>query len=294
MDWYYACAHLIGSSAGWYNLPLPPGFYCCITKTGRNRWRQRQLKASLYSQVTFVGRRQWHPTPVLLPGKSHEGRSLVGCSPWGREESDVTQQLLFHFSLSCFGEGNGNLLQCSCLENPRDGGACWAAVYGVTQSRAWLKWRSSNIHWSWRKQRNSRKTFTAVSSTMLKPLTVWNTTNWKILSEMEVLENLTYLLRNLCAGQEATVRTEHGTMTGSKLGKEYDKAVYCHPVYLTYVQSTSWKMLGWRNHKLESRSKPQICRWYHSNGRHWRGTKELLDDGVREWKSCLKMQHSKY
>ena len=68
-------------------------------------------------------RRQWHPTPVLLPGKSHGRRSLVDCSPWGREESDMTERLHFHFSLSCIGEGNGNPLQCSCLENPRDGGA---------------------------------------------------------------------------------------------------------------------------------------------------------------------------
>ena len=66
-------------------------------------------------------RRQWHPTPVLLPGKSHGWRSLVGCSPWGHSESDMTEQLHFHFSLSCTGEGNGNPLQCSCLENPRDG-----------------------------------------------------------------------------------------------------------------------------------------------------------------------------
>ena len=80
-------------------------------------------------------RRQWHPTPVPLPGKSHGRRSLVGCSPWGRWESDTTERLHFHFSLSCIGEGNGNPLQCYRLENPRDGGAWWAAVYGVTQSR---------------------------------------------------------------------------------------------------------------------------------------------------------------
>ena len=66
-------------------------------------------------------RRQWHPTPVLLPGKSHGQRSLEGCSPWGREESDTTERLHFPFSLSCIREGNGNPLQCSCLENPRDG-----------------------------------------------------------------------------------------------------------------------------------------------------------------------------
>ena len=74
-------------------------------------------------------RRQWHPTPILLPGKSNGRRSLVGCSPWGREESDMTERLHFHFSLSCIGEGNGNPLQCSWLENPRDGGA-----WGYTES----------------------------------------------------------------------------------------------------------------------------------------------------------------
>ena len=89
-------------------------------------------------------RRQWHPTPVLLPGKSHGRRSLVGCSPWGREESDTTERLHFHFSLSCVGEENGNPLQYSCLENPMDGGAWWAAVYGVTQSRTRLKRLSSS------------------------------------------------------------------------------------------------------------------------------------------------------
>ena len=73
------------------------------------------------------------PTPVLLPGKSHGRRSLMGCSPWGCKESDTTEQLHFHFSLSCIGERNGNPLQCSCLENPRDRGAWWAAVYGVTE-----------------------------------------------------------------------------------------------------------------------------------------------------------------
>ena len=81
---------------------------------------------------------------ILLPGKSHGWRSLVGCSPWGREESDTTEQLHFHFSLSCIGEENGTPLQCSCLENPRDGGAWWAAVYGVAQSQTRLKRLSSS------------------------------------------------------------------------------------------------------------------------------------------------------
>ena len=92
----------------------------------------------------YYQRRQWHPTPVLLPGKSHGWRRLAGCSPWGHEESDMTERLHFHFSLTCIGEGNGNPLQCSCLENPRDGGAWWAAVYGVAQSQTWLKRLSSS------------------------------------------------------------------------------------------------------------------------------------------------------
>ena len=82
--------------------------------------------------------RQWHPTPVLLPGKYHGQRSLVHCST-GSRRVDTTERLLFQFSLSCIGEGNGNPLQRSCLENPRDGGAWWAAICGVTQSRTQLK-----------------------------------------------------------------------------------------------------------------------------------------------------------
>ena len=92
----------------------------------------------------MIRRRQWHPTLVLLPGKPHGRRSLVGCSPWGRWRLGTTERLHFHFSLSCTGEGNGNPLQCSCLENPRDRGAWWAAVYEVAQSWTWLKWLSSS------------------------------------------------------------------------------------------------------------------------------------------------------
>ena len=107
--------------------------------------REREKSTKLFYLIYI-----WQPTTVLLPGKSHGRRSLVGCSPQGCQESDTTERLHFHFSLSCIGEGNGNLLQCSCLENPRDGGAWWAAVYGVTQNRTRLKQlsssSSSNIH----------------------------------------------------------------------------------------------------------------------------------------------------
>ena len=110
------------------------------TQTWLSNWTATTIKASSYR----ARKRQWHPTPVLLPGKSDGQRSPVGCSPWGRSESDRTKQLHFHFSPSGIGEGNGNPLQYSCLENPRDRGAWWAAVYGVAQSRTRLKRLSSS------------------------------------------------------------------------------------------------------------------------------------------------------
>ena len=83
-----------------------------------------------------LGRRQWHPTPILLPGKSHGWRSLVGCSPWGSKESGTTERLHFHFSLSCTGEGNGSPLQYSCLENTRDGSLVGCHLWGHTDLAA--------------------------------------------------------------------------------------------------------------------------------------------------------------
>ena len=92
---------------------------------------------------------------------------------------------------------------------------------------------------SQKKQESSRKTSTSALLTMTEPLTVWITTNWKILKEKGIPDHLTCLLRNLYAGQEATLRTGHEQQTGSKLGKQYIKAVYCYPVCLTSMQSTS-------------------------------------------------------
>ena len=117
-------------------------------------------------------RRQWQATPVLLPRKSHGQRSLVGCSPWGRYELDMTEWLHFHFSLSHIGERNGNPLQCSCLENPRDEGAWSAAVYGVAQSRTWLKQLSSSSREAWHAAIHG----VAKSQTWLSN---WTELNWK-------------------------------------------------------------------------------------------------------------------
>ena len=119
---------------------------------------------------------------------------------------------------------------------------------------------------SWRKQRSSRKTFTSDSLTTLKPLTVWITTV-ENLKQMGIPDHLTCLLRNLYADQKKKRKKERKQLepdleqlTGSKLGKEYDKAEYCHPAYLTCMQNISCKMLGWMNHKLESRLSGEISK----------------------------------
>ena len=119
------------------------GVHFCVRlpEGGPSPGRASSLKSQpLVLPAAFAHRRQWHTTPVLLPGKSHGRRSLVGCSPWGSQRvgHDWTELLHFHFSLSC------NPLQCSCLENPRDGGAWWAAVYGAAQSWTRLKRLSSS------------------------------------------------------------------------------------------------------------------------------------------------------
>ena len=114
-------------------------FQCPKTEICLWRW-----VSFLNRSIIDTWRRQWQPTPVLLPGKSHGQRSLVGCSPWGRGELDMIERLHFHFSLSHIGEGKGNPLQCSCLENPKDGGAWWGAVYGVAQHQTQLKRLSSS------------------------------------------------------------------------------------------------------------------------------------------------------
>ena len=103
------------------------------------------------------------------------------------------------------------------------------------------------------KQGNFRKTSTSASLTILKPLTMWITTNWKILKEMGISDHLTCLLRTCMWIKKQQLELDTEQLTGSKLGKEHVRAVYCHSAYLTYMQSTSCEMLGWMTHKLESR-----------------------------------------
>ena len=122
------------------NSQLEPALWTSFSKIllKLGKWLQIDLWISF---PFLVRRRQWHPTPVLLAWKIPWVEESGGLQSVGLH-TDTTEQL--HFSLSCIGEGNGNPLQCSCLENPRDGRAWWAAVYGVTQSRTRLKWLSSS------------------------------------------------------------------------------------------------------------------------------------------------------
>ena len=89
--------------------------------------------------------------------------------------------------------------------------------------------------------------------TMPKPLTVWITANWKIIKEMGIPDHMTCLLQICMQVKKQQLEPDMEQQTGSKLGKEYVKAVYCHPAYLTYIWSMSWEILDWMKHKLESR-----------------------------------------
>ena len=307
-----------------------------------------------------IWRRQWQPTPVLFPGKSHRWRNLVDRSPWGRKESDTTEWLPFPFSLSCIGEGNGNPRQYSCLSIPWTKEPCglqsmgsqivgqhWATKNstGKVSDRGWDGWVASPTHWcefektpresegqgslvccnawitkSWthisdwtttnaqttaqltlisqvskvmlkipqarlqqytncelpdvqagfRKGRGTRDPIANIHWITektrvpekhlfllhwlhtLKPLTVWITTNCgKFLKRWEY--QTTWLASwEICMQvKKQQLELDMEQQTGSKSGKEYVKAVFCHPSYLTYMQSISWEMLGWMMHKLE-------------------------------------------
>ena len=153
MQWYTAKGRG-GGSCRWSEVKVAQWCLSLCNPIDCSPWNSPGQNPGVGSLSLFQGifpthlnpgrRRQWHPTPVLLPGKSHGWRILEGCSPWGRWGLDTTAWLHFHFSLSCIEEGIGYPLQWSCLENPRDGRAWWAAVYGVAQSLTWLKWLSSS------------------------------------------------------------------------------------------------------------------------------------------------------
>ena len=138
-----------------------------------------------------------------------------------------------------------------------------------------------------KKQESSRRTSTSALLTMPKPLTVWITTNYgKFFKRWEYQTTWPASWEICMQVKKQQLEPDMEQQTGSKLGKEYIKAVYCHPAYLTYMESTSHKMLGWMKQRLESRLPgeiliAQICRWHHPYDRKRRRTKERLDEGER-------------
>ena len=140
---------------------------------------------------------------------------------------------------------------------------------------------------SLKKQENSRKNIYFCFINYAKAFDcVGHNKLWKILQEMGITHHLICLLR-------IKLELDMEQWTGSNLGKEYVKAVYCHPVYLTYMHRTIWEMLArwsisWNQDCWEKYQQPHICRWHDSNGRKWRGTKEPLDEGEKGWKIWLK------
>ena len=152
----------------------------------------------------------------------------------------------------------------------------------------------------WKKQENSRRTSTSASLTMLNALTVWITTDCgKFLKRWEYQTTWPASWEICMQVRKQQLEPDMEQWTGLKLTKEYDKAVYCHPAYLTYIQSTSCEMPGWMKHKLESRLQGERSRTSDMQmtppfGKKQRGTKEPLDEGERgEWKSWFITQHSK-
>ena len=157
----------------------------------------------------------------------------------------------------------------------------------------------ASICWIIEKARKFQKTSISALLTMPKPLTVWITINCgKFFKRWQYQSTWPVSWETCMQVKKQQLELDMEQQTGSKEEKEYFKAVYCHPAYLTYMQSTSWEMLGWKKHKLESRlpgeisvtSDMQITPPY---GRKWRRTKEPVDERERgEWKSWLKAQHS--
>ena len=156
----------------------------------------------------------------------------------------------------------------------------------------------ANIHWIIEKAREFQKNIYFCFIGYAKAFDCVDHTNWKFWKRWEYHTTLPVCWEICMQIRKQRLEPDMKQWTGSTLGKEYVKAVYCQPAYLIYMQSTTCKMLGWIKHKLESRlpgkiSKPQICRWYHPYGRKWRRTKEPLDESERgQWKSGLKTQHS--
>ena len=138
----------------------------------------------------------------------------------------------------------------------------------------------------WKKQESSRKASISALLTMPKPLTVWITINWKILQDVGIPDHLTCLLRNLYAGQEATVRTGHGTTDWFQIGKGVCQVCILSPClfnfYAEYIMRNAGLDETQGGIKIARRNiNNLICRWHHPYGRKWRRTKEPVDENER-------------
>ena len=156
---------------------------------------------------------------VFLPGESQGQRSMVGCCLWGCRVGHDWSNL-------------AAAAACSCKRIIFDDNS----QLSFSTSNSWPLCSSS-----------SRLLSASINLQLIEPPL------WKILKEMGITDYLTCLLRNLYAGQEATVRTGHGTTDWFQIGKGVCQGCILSPAYLTYMQSTSWKTLDWKKHKLESR-----------------------------------------
>ena len=129
----------------------------------------------------------------------------------------------------------------------------WTVKFQMFKKGKGTRDQTANIGWMIKKAREFQKNIYSASLTMLKTLTVWITTNWKILQEMGISDTITASRETCMQVKNQQLESDVGQQTGSKLGKEYVKAIYCHPAYLASMKSTSCEMPTWMKHKLESR-----------------------------------------
>ena len=158
-------------------------------------------------------RRAWQHTPVFLLGEPHGQRSLADYSRWSHRESDMTEAAEAHVQALCIRGAVSLRVSCAISENSQP-----AQGLGLLCRAVWITANWGKVFKTWEYQ------------------TTWSA-SWEICMQV----------------RKRQLELDMDQQTGSKLGKEYVKAVYCHPTYLTYMQSTSCKMLGWTKHNLESR-----------------------------------------
>ena len=192
----------------------------------------------LHARLQQSWSRAWQPTPVLLPGESPGQRDLVGYSTWGHKELDTTEQQ----------STTQHKLQQYVNWKLTDVQAGFRKVRGTRDQIV-------NIHWIIEKGREfQKKKSPSASPTMLKPVTLWITTNCgKFLKTWVYQTTFPASWETCMQAKKKQVEPDMEQLTGSKLGKEYIKVLHYHSAYLTYLQSTWWKLLGWMKHKLESR-----------------------------------------